>query len=546
MSDKTASPPKKRRISVADTPPEQSNETSDGNQNPVDVDKNSNEIDTATVSNDPRSESDSTLPLEKRRISVADTQSDQSNEAPNDDQTLNVDKNSDTIDTTTKSNDPVPESISTSNDPGSSPDVTKIKSKEATKITDLNEKCLKHIFSQLEFSDLLNVANSTKQLREAAGEIYTARYGDRLVRYNGDAMTRKGLETDVTDAAIIINDGRSCLKMLRGFGALFTRLKLNFNRIGQKRSQAIAQTLNEYCPKTLIELEWHYCPVKSMNHAIGKFIKLTSLRIVSGFVGLKMGQFTHLFPQLQRLELVDVEVAERKCVERTFHGLRHLKLSIESRKGTDFLKSNVKAALDLNPQLTSFSIIYGCDLKLLSYINDKLPLLETLEIQNARNKFYSSAEPIVVFNRVKNLTLDLVDSKDSFTNIPFAFRCLRKFTLNACARYRDEWVDFAVQNQRLVELKLLNFHWFYVMKPEQLMKIAGMPRLSTLILDWRVDSSKSVTQFMDACQSLHELRLSMRTRPERAAICAEVGKEWQTDIDEHFLSFKRNIDLIIE
>lgn len=416
-------------------------------------------------------------------------------------------------------------------------------SKCVKKIIDLNENCLVKIMKHFEFIDLLNVANSTKKLRNAACEVYSQQYAQKFVKYNGDAINSKGLEIDVTDSTIEINDARSCLKMLRGFGSIITRLRLNFNGIGSRRSRAISQAVNEYCPETLIELEWLLCPKNSMENARDKFTKLESLRIVSGFLGDKMSMFTFFFPNLRRLELCSVEVTNRKCIERTFHSVTHLKLNIEKRKGMDFLKSNVKAALNFNPQLTSFSIGLNCDVKLLSYINDQLPKLETFEIMNPRNKFFDSKEDSVCFRTVKNFSLDIAECKDTFTNIPFKFTRLKRFKLNACYRHRDELIDFAVQNSRITHLHLLNFHWFYVLNEKQLMKVAtSLPKLTELVLDWRISLTETVIRFVEQCDQLKKMRLSMRIRPERAAIYAEIGKEWDIDIDEHFLTMERNTD----
>lgn len=298
-----------------------------------------------------------------------------------------------------------------------------------------------------------------------------------------------------------------------------------------------------YCTKSLKELEWHFCPKDAMAKAKNKFTKLESLRIVSGHLGEEMSLFVFFFPNLQRLEVTNVEVTNRKCIERTFHLVTHMKFNIESRKGMDFLKSNIKAALDLNPQLTSFSLGANCDAKLLSHINDRLPKLETLEIENPRNKFFDSDENRVCFNLVKNLSLDIANCKDSFTNIPFRFKCLKRFKLNACCPHRDEWIEFATRNPNLILLKLLNFNWFYVMNEVQMVKIAkGLPKLKKFILDWRVSSTQTVTKFVEESKSLKEMRLSMRTPYERAAIFAVIGDGWQIDIDEHFLTLQRKND----
>lgn len=405
-------------------------------------------------------------------------------------------------------------------------------------INDLNESCLNNILSRLDFMDLLNVANTAKKLRTAAQEIFNQNYAEKVVKYNGDTMGSDGVEIEITSETIEVNKSRTCLKMLFGFGSCIEKMHLNFTEIGVRRIQAISDYLCEHSASTLVDLEWHCCPKNALDQS-KTFRKLQNLRIISGHLGSKMSEFNRKFPNLRRLELVGVEVEDRKCIETTFKNLQHLKIGIEKRKGVDFLKINVKAALKLNPLLRSFSIFNGCDVKLLEFINDMLPRLEVLEIQSPRNKFFDDKEDKVRFNLVKSLTLDIAESKDKFTNIPFEFRRLKKFKLNAELKYRNEWIDFVAQNPNLVELQLLNFNWFYVMQEVQLTKIAGLPKLKRFILEWRVPDTGAICRFVEKCQELQKFKISMRTLPERAAIFAEIGTGWLLEVDNNFLMLVR-------
>lgn len=255
---------------------------------------------------------------------------------------------------------------------------------DALKIDDMKQKVLVKIFEWLDFPDLLNVANASLKLRGAAGQIYVQNYTQKLVKFNGDAL---GLNIHETSTAFEIHDARTCLKMFRAFGALIVRLHLNFHGIEVRRIQAISQTLNDYCAETLNALEWHHSPA---NAIFKKFPKLTELRLKKGTLAGKMVQITEMFPRLCVLELSHMEVADRKCIERTCPKLVRLKVHIVLRSGIDFLKSNVKIALKMNPQIRSLCVGLGCDAELLPYINDMLPLLNVLEIQQPRRQLFDT------------------------------------------------------------------------------------------------------------------------------------------------------------
>lgn len=408
-----------------------------------------------------------------------------------------------------------------------------IPKKSELKIDDLSEKELVQIFQWLDFPDLLNVANATKKLRDAAGQIYHENYARRMVNFDVQTIGSNIVETPTT---FDINDVRTCLLMFRAFGNFIAKLNLNFNGIGTRRIQAISHALNEYCAKTLNELEWYHVQANAITQ---KFPKLTILRVKNGILDEKSSQFNEMFPSLCVLELSNIQVDNRKCIERTFLKLVRLKVYIEMHRGMDFLKSNVKAAIQLNPQLRSFCLGSGCDEKLLPYINQMLPLLSHLEIQQPRKQLFDSAIEPVHFERVRNFTLNTTQYKDSFSNIPLRFDRLEKFQLNAAKKYREKWIDFVVKHPRLMEIHLLNFDWFFVVSRMQLEKIARLPRLRRLVLDWHINDATAFVQFMNDCTSLQEIRLTTRTQDEREAICSQLKTGWYMKIDRNILTLQR-------
>lgn len=402
------------------------------------------------------------------------------------------------------------------------------------KIDKLSEAALVHIFKWLDFPDLLNVANATKKLRDAAGQIYVEKYAHKLVNFHGIAISAHSIDETLT--TFEINDTRTCLLMFRGFGAFIAKLHFDLDGIGVRRVQAISDAFNEYCAKTLIELELNHAPE---NVNIGKCTKLQILRVQNGILGEKLSKFNEQFPMLHVLELSDIKTDHRKCIERTLTKLVRLTVHIEMQKGMDFLKSNVKAAIQLNPQLRSLCIGSGCDAVLVKYINDMLPLLNHLEIQQPRNKLFDSDIETIRFERVRNVTLDIADCKDSFTNIPFQFGRLEKFVLNAAKQHRDKWIDFVAAHSKLLEVHLLNFDWFLVVSKGQFEKIAKLPKLRRLILDWHTNDATVFVQFLNDCASLQEIRLTTKTQNERKAICSKLNTGWYMHIDRNILTLQR-------
>lgn len=404
---------------------------------------------------------------------------------------------------------------------------------ELLKIDVLDEKILVKIFQWLDFPDLLHVANATKKLRNAAGQIYNQKYAQKVVKFN---VATIGSNIEQTPTTFEINDARTCLLMFRGFGDSIEKLHLNFNGLGKRRIQAISQALNDYCAKSLNKLDVYILPANAITE---KFPKLTNLRVNGGVLSAKMTQFNEMFPSLSVLDLSNIQVENRKSIERTFPKLVHLKVHIEMQKGMDFMKSNVKTAIQMNPQLRSLCLGSGCDSKLLPFINRMLPLLSRLEIQEPRNKLFDSDIEPVQFERVRQFTLDIPQCKDSYSNIPFEFDRLEKFHLNVSKPNRDKWINFIEKQKRLIELHLLNFDWFYVVSKVQLAKIATLPKLIRLVLDWHVNDPAAFVQLINNCSTLQMVRLTTRTQDERAAICSKLNTGWYMHIDGNILTLQR-------
>lgn len=56
---------------------------------------------------------------------------------------------------------------------------------EPTKITDINNDCLEHIFNYLSLIDLLNVADASKCFKQGVNLSFTAKYGSKKLKLQG-------------------------------------------------------------------------------------------------------------------------------------------------------------------------------------------------------------------------------------------------------------------------------------------------------------------------------------------------------------------------
>lgn len=118
-------------------------------------------------------------------------------------------------------------------------------------ITDINDRCLAHIFQFLGLGDLLNIVDSSKRFTNAANLVFTRKYKNRWnlqpsQERNGNATAIQGKN---------INDLRTALKFLRCFGHALTTLDVNITDSSSKHCDVVLNYVNTFCASNLTEIE---------------------------------------------------------------------------------------------------------------------------------------------------------------------------------------------------------------------------------------------------------------------------------------------------
>lgn len=118
-------------------------------------------------------------------------------------------------------------------------------SDESTKITDVNQFCLEHIFQYLDLKNLLNVAHSNKHLRQATIIPFARKYAAGLVEI------RWGVKTKYSDGHLMIGHLKLIFPILRCFGKMITKLKVvHRNEHEIKSFRHIMEYVNEFCAES--------------------------------------------------------------------------------------------------------------------------------------------------------------------------------------------------------------------------------------------------------------------------------------------------------
>lgn len=145
----------------------------------------------------------------------------------------------------------------------------------STKLTDINNDCLAHIFNHLNLVDLLNVADSSKSLRCGVEFSFTANYRHSIV-YMKRFKPSKNRQYEVDDS-IIIFDSTICLKFIRCFGHTIKTLRIRYADIAENYCAELDRYINTYCADTMKGIQMTRAPPYAMKNLTRRFSNVSSL-----------------------------------------------------------------------------------------------------------------------------------------------------------------------------------------------------------------------------------------------------------------------------
>lgn len=225
-------------------------------------------------------------------------------------------------------------------------------------INNLNDDCLEHILEFFDLQTLVNVADTSKRLRQVTKSVFKRKHA------------KKKVEIRLNSCLQLSN-----LKLLRNFGDLIEHLSVKqypyrerVSIIWSKALKTIQQKMIreyiiEYCSGSdalkIFELFW--VPKGVFNAIMKPFRSVEVFKHFGPNLSGKISHFNQWFPKMRHLELnfSDVSSRHKRCVEMKFPLLEHLKVDDHFCDSSEVKHSNrcIGRAISMNPQLRS---IYLC------------------------------------------------------------------------------------------------------------------------------------------------------------------------------------------
>lgn len=176
-----------------------------------------------------------------------------------------------------------------------------------TKITDINDDCLEHIFKMLNPGDLLNVKDSSKRFSQATDFKYSSTYGDKKISIVGMKPSPHRIISIYDD--IHIYDLATILKMLRCFGHLIKNALINHMNVDRNHQNEVHLYLSKYCTDSLETIFVEFASQLTMENIEKPFSKLHTIEFLLS--DLRSMCIEKHFPHLQHLA-IEIHLCKEK------------------------------------------------------------------------------------------------------------------------------------------------------------------------------------------------------------------------------------------
>lgn len=412
-------------------------------------------------------------------------------------------------------------------------------------VTDVNVDCLEHIFKHLIIDDLVSIASANSWFRVAAGWTFAHKFGKKTVTFK-DISTIQKCRVGMSENGILIRDLRNCLRLLRCFGHLITKLEISHLLVAKKYQAYINQYISKYCIN-LAEITFSSCTEETFAVLKNVFKSVEKVRFVNCYLGSKMSQLTKLFPNCRSLEFDGLnEVFDRTCIAANFQKMEHFAVNLVASEKYGFGKKNVVKAIKLNSNtLKSLHIHWDNDKQFFNHVNQLLKSLHTFKFDCSENDLpkIHDDDDVVHFNSVKNFQMSLIDST-WYTNaiavhwIPFKFDALENFIFESDKKMGPLFFDFIEKHPTITKLTLCNFYKWQILdvNDQHMDKIAEtLPSLIEVDIKTFSFSGRQALGFVNKLKNLRQFQFTLEY-PESFVGLMKRLPEWRGTIDaKHYV-----------
>lgn len=407
-----------------------------------------------------------------------------------------------------------------------------------TRIIDINTDCLEKIFEFLNFTDILNVAASNKQLHHAANFTFSRKYSKKKFIF-GETRLSKNPLLQTGKSFVDINDLRTGLKFLRCFGILISEIVLyRFQEEISDFDLHIIAYINEYCAESITSICVRNCSSAGLKYFKKPFTKVVSVYLQS--CSAEKEWIKRVFPKMRELKLCPSmcpTLLYNGCTANHFPHLEHLEISSSTTRENIACRNNVMATLRLNPQLKTLRVKQLCtpiDLTFFQESNEYLQNLENLELTFSFHFLHRFDGEMVHLKSVKHLEIYGFDIPEVHPIIPFSFDKLESLSISSYGPLDERFYRFIERHQTIKQLRITKHfpHNEFFTRWKGIAKVLPLLQ-SEMDFSWIKFSVDEAIDFMKMFKLLKSFRFGLNHLSDYEHLQIRLNVGWIVSINEY-------------
>lgn len=324
------------------------------------------------------------------------------------------------------------------------------------------------------------------------------------------------------------------LKVLKLFGQLITKLKVDYKNLNPYQCETINKYLNEFCYDSLIEIEFMNTDDEALSELEGPFKRATHIRLdLDGYPieGNKI-RYDKIFPAVRQFDQDGMGMRFPERFDRKFPHLESLTMEMEMYQAKYW--PNLMTRLELNPQLrhVTFPLANWFVLKIIQKQRSKI---ESVVFERFNNlPLFEDDDPDIELENVRIFKFLDDDIGSRSNRIPLVFGNLKEIV---CNKPVDVWFDIIIENKNLRKVQTGE------LSDKQLFKIVDkLPKLEEFITDHKIANfTDKIVSFIEKGDNLERVQFTQLTDFEvsKKAI-RKLGSKWTLGGINTFIRRKKN------
>lgn len=382
------------------------------------------------------------------------------------------------------------------------------------KIKILNDDCLEKIFTYLDLTNLVNVADSDVAYTTAARLAYKRLYGKKMLCISNAGHDLSICDSDNTTLRSTINV--TVKSFLRNFGVLVSTLIIDYSNPSEREDvhhwREAEKAILKHCLKTLTGIELLNCRGKLFEEIRSPFEKVKKLRI-TGSPDDALFPLSKWFPKITYIKLDGNATISSTFIRSNFRPLEEVEIFDNSKEQKTAIETNIRTFLVKHPQITFLSIrIYGvewcrCIFDFWEFLSHNLDLVD-LKIVN-ENVPKSTSSKKIHFKSLESFYYITSKTYDFPDDVSLTFEKLEEFFLMGI-KSNEKLMEIFNQNKNI---KVLYIDIFKRLTCEKLLQIVTNRTQLHIKFNSPQTSSNEFIDFLTRCKP-NDLKISILFRKE--------------------------------